>query len=148
MNIILCQEIEKLGKVGQVLRVKDGYARNFLFPRKLAIPSTRANQQFVEEQKVRAERRRDKEKAEAVAVSEKLSSVKISLSVQAGEQDKLYGSVTTEDIAAALAQKGYAIQKKQVLLKEPIRTLGSHPVAVELYSQVKATVTVEVVRKP
>ena len=147
MEIILINDVENVGRKGDIVRVRDGYARNFLLPRRLATASTRANQEFVEEQKVRVARRREKEKSEAQTVAEKLSRVKVKIEAQAGEQEKLFGSVTSEDIVEALKQQGYSFQKKQILLKDSIRSLGTHPVAVELFPQVRATVTVDVVRK-
>jgi large subunit ribosomal protein L9 len=147
MEIILINDVENVGRRGDIVRVRDGFARNFLLPRKLATASTRANQQFVEEQKVRTAKRREKEKAEAQAAAERLSQVKIKIQAQTGEQDKLFGSVTAEDIAEALKQQGHSFQKKQILLKDSIRSIGTHPVAVELFPHVRATITVEVVRK-
>lgn len=147
MEVILTKDVNHVGRKGEVVKVRDGYARNFLIPQSSAIPSTRANQQFVAEQKVRATKRREKEVAQAEKVAEKLSALKIKIEAQAGEQDKLFGSVTAEDIAQALAQKGHTFDKKHVHLKESIRSLGSYPVTVEVYAQVKATVTVEVIRK-
>ena len=147
MEEILLNDVESVGRRGDIVRVRDGYARNFLLPRKLAMASTRANQEFVEEQKERVALRREKEKAQAQKVSERLNQVKITIPAQAGEQDKLFGSVTAEDIAAALKQKGFSVEKKQVLLKDSIRTLGTHPVTVELFTQVRSSVSVEVVRK-
>ena len=147
MELILTKDVDKVGRKGEVVRVRDGFARNFLIPRCLAIAATRANQEFVGEQKVRAEKRREKEKAEAQKAAEKLSAVKITITAAAGEKDKLFGSVTAEDISEALKQKGHTYDRKQIHLKESIRSLGSFPIAVEIYPQVKATITVEVVKK-
>ena len=147
MELILLQDVEKVGRKGDVIRVRDGFARNFLIPRKLALAATSENQEFVEEHKKRAETRREKERAAAQARAEKMASVKIRLEAQAGEQDKLYGSVTAEEIAEALGRKGYEVDKKQILLKESIRTLGIHSISVEIYPQVKANINIEVVRK-
>jgi large subunit ribosomal protein L9 len=148
MELILTKDVEKVGRKGDVVKVRDGFARNFLLARSLAIPSTRANREFVEDQKVRNTKRRDKEKTEAAKLAEKLSSVKIQIQSASGEKDKLFGSVTAEDISQALAQQGYKYDKKHVLLKEAIRSLGSYSVAVEIYPQIKATINVEVVKKP
>ena len=147
MELILLQDIEKIGRKGEVIRARDGYARNFLIPRKLALPATSENQVFVEEQKTRAAARREKEKAVAQAKAEKMSSVKIKIEAQAGEQDKLFGSVTAEEIAEALAKKGHEVDKKHIHLKEAIRTLGVHTASVEIYPQVKANISIEVIRK-
>lgn len=147
MELILTENVEKVGRKGDVVRVRDGFGRNFLIPRSLAIPSTRANQEFVSEQKVRAEKRRDKERAEAQTASEKLSKVKVTIESAAGEKDKLFGSITAEDISEALRQQGHTYDKKHIQMKEAIRSLGSHPVTVEIHPQVKATIIVEVVKK-
>ncbi len=148
MELILIEDVEKVGRKGDVIRVRDGFGRNFLLPRQLAIPSTRANQQFVEEQKVRSQKRREKEREAAAKASERLSQAKVTIAAQVGEKDKLYGSVTSEDICEALQRSGFELNKKQILLKEPIRSLGMHAVTVEIHPQVKATVNVEVTRKP
>ena len=145
--MILLKDVEKVGRKGDVLRVRDGFGRNFLLPQGLALLSTRANQRFVEEQKTRVSKRRAAERLKAEDRAEKLQELKLEIEAAAGEHDKLFGSVTAEDICEALAKKGYAVDKKLIYLKESIRTLGLHPVSVELYPQVKATVTVEVVRK-
>lgn len=147
MEVILTKDVQHVGRKGEVVRVRDGFARNFLIPQSVAIPATRSNQEFVTEQKARAEKRREKEKAEAEKLAEKLSSLKIKIEAQVGEEDKLFGSVTAEDIAEALAKKGHKFEKRQIHLKDSIRTVGSHTVTVDLASQVKATVTVEVARK-
>ena len=147
MEVVLLNDVDNIGRRGDIVRVRDGYARNFLLPRKLAMASTKANQQFVGEQKERVARRREKEKAEAQTAAEKLNNLKIKIEAQAGEQEKLFGSITAEDVAEALNQKGHSFKKKQILLKESIRSLGTHPVSVELFPQVRATVTVEVIRR-
>ncbi len=147
MELILLQDVEKVGRKGEVVRVRDGFARNLLIPRKLALPSTPENQVFVEDQKRRAEARREKEKADAQARAQKLSSLKVQIEAAAGEQDKLFGSVTADEIAEALKQKGHNFDKKHILVKESIRTLGNHTVSLEIYPQVKASITVEVIRK-
>lgn len=147
MELILLQDVEKVGRKGEVVRVRDGFARNLLIPRKLALPSTPENQVFVEDQKRRAEARREKEKADAQARAQKLSSLKVQIEAAAGEQDKLFGSVTADEIAEALKQKGHNFDKKHISVKESIRTLGNHTVSLEIYPQVKASITVEVIRK-
>lgn len=147
MELILLQDVEKVGRKGEVVRVRDGFARNVLIPRKLALAATDENQTFVEEHKKRAEIRREKEKAAAQAQADKISSVKLKIEAQAGEQEKLFGAVTSEEIAEALAKKGYEVDKKQIQMKDAIKTLGIHHVSVEIYPQVKASVSVEVIRK-
>ena len=148
MELILTKDVNNVGRKGEVVRVRDGYGRNFLIPRSLAVPSTRANQEFVGQQKVRAEKRREKERGEAQQKVEKLGKVKLTIEAAAGEKEKLFGSVTAEDVSEALKKQGHDYDKKHIHLKEAIRSLGSHPVMIEIYPQVKATVTVEVVKKP
>ena len=147
MELILLKDVEEVGRKGDVLKVRDGFARNFLIPRKLALPATRMGREFIEEQKTRAITRREKEKNQALALSERLLKIKLTLEAAAGEQDKLYGSVTSEDIRQALMRLGYQIHKKNVHLQDSLRALGVYPVTVQLYPEVKATVTVEVIRK-
>ncbi len=148
MELILLKDVEKIGQKGDVIRVRDGFARNFLIPQKFALPSTRTNREFVEEQKVRSQKKREKQKSAAQTQAQLLTQVKIVIQAKAGEKEKLFGSVTAEDICEALNRQGHAFTKKQIHLKESIRSLGTHPVTVELYSEVKTTVTVEVVQKP
>lgn len=148
MEVILLQDVEKVGRKGDVVRVRDGFARNFLIPRNLVTAATRSNRQFIEEQKLRSAKRKEKEKTDAAAVSKRLEGEKISLEARAGEQDKLFGSITAEEISEALSARGYPVSKKQIHLKEPIHALGSYEVTVSLFPEVKASITVEVVRKP
>lgn len=147
MELILLKDVDEIGFKGEVIRVRDGFARNFLLPRKLALPCSSANQAFVESQKARAAQRRAKEKTDAQSRAKSLSEIKLTLQAAAGDQDKLFGSVTSEDIRNALAERGVEVEKKKIHLKDPIRNLGSHTVSVELYPQVKASVVVEVVRQ-
>lgn len=148
MELILLRDVDKVGRQGDVVRVRDGFARNFLIPHSLALPATRAGEKFVEEQKLRASKRREKEKEGAHTLSERLQHEKLRIEARAGEQDKLFGSVTAEDISLALSQRGYEVSKKQIHLTEPIRSLGTFTVTVALFPEVKASVEVEVVRKP
>jgi large subunit ribosomal protein L9 len=147
MELILTENVEKVGRKGDVVRVRDGFARNFLIPRSLAVPSTRANQEFVSEQKVRAEKRREKERAEAQKAAEKVGKVKLTIEAASGEKDKLFGSVTAEDISEALKKQGHSFDKKHIQLKDAIRALGTYSVAIEVYPQVKANISVEVIKK-
>ena len=147
MELILIKDVEKVGSKGDVVRVRDGFARNFLLPQKLALPSTRANKEFFVEQKERMSRRREKERAQAQELAATLGQLKVTIPAQAGEQDKLYGSVTAEDVCEAVNKQGYSFNRKQILLKESIRALGSHTVGVEIFPQIKASFTVEVIRK-
>ena len=147
MELILLKDVEKVGQKGEVIRVREGFGRNFLIPRRLAVLCTRANQQFVEEQKNRNLARREKEKTQASSQAEKLTQLKLVLEARAGDQNKLFGSITNEDIREALNRQGYAVDRKHIHLKEAIHSLGSYTVTIELYPEVKTNVTVEVVRK-
>lgn len=147
MELILLKNVDKLGHKGDVITVRDGFARNFLIPRNLGLAATRANQEFVKEQKVRSEKRQAKARETATLKAKELKDLTITLEAAAGDQGKLFGSITAEDIRQALANQGCAVDKKNIQLKDPIRILGTHTVAVELYSQVKVSVTIEVVRK-
>lgn len=147
MEVILLQDVEKIGRKGKIVRVKDGYGRNFLLPRGLALVSTAANRKFVEELRVRAEKRYAQEKEKAEQQAGKMKDLKLQAEAAAGEQGKLFGSVTADNIRELLEEKGHKFEKKQIHLKEPIRSLGIHEVTVELYPQVKVVVPVEVVPK-
>lgn len=147
MEMILLRDVEKVGRKGEVVRVRNGFGRNFLIPRGLALTSTPGNQKFVEEQKRRAAIRREKEKTQAEQAAEKIKKLKLTVEAKAGEGDKLFGSVTSEDIRKALATHGLEFDKKQIHLDDPIRSLGSHSFVVELFGQVKVQAAVEVVRQ-
>ncbi len=147
MEVILLKDVSNIGRKGEVVKVRDGYGRNFLIPRNLGMPSSKAGVKFVADQKARAEKRRVQEKSQAEAKAKELEKLKLTIDATAGEQDKLFGAITAEEIRIALAAKGFEIRKKHVLLKEPIKSLGTHSVTVEVFPQVKSTVTVEVLRK-
>ncbi|MDD5216708.1 MAG: 50S ribosomal protein L9 [Candidatus Omnitrophica bacterium] len=147
MKMILLKDVESVGRKGQEVNVRDGYARNFLIPKGLGFPSTGASRKFIEEQKMRAEKRHAQEKAEAERKAKELEQMTLAVEAAAGDNEKLFGSVTAEDIRQALADKGYNVDKKRIQLKDPIRALGTHTVVVEVYPQVKTSVTIDVVRK-
>jgi len=147
MQVVLLKDVEKVGRKGEIVTVRDGFGRNFLLPRKLASPATPANIAFTEIEKQRASARKTKKKAAAEEVARKLGSVRIQVEVATGETDKLFGSVTAQDVAEAITKKGFSVEKKQIHLPEPIRSLGTHAVTVELEAGVRATVQVDVVKK-
>lgn len=147
MELILLKDVEDVGRKGDVIRVKEGFGRNFLLPQKLALVATAANKKFVDDLKARADKRRAEEKAEAENLVKKLDGLKIQLERAVGEQGKLFGSVTAEDISEELGKQKYSFSRKQIQLKESIRSAGVFPVTVEVYPQVKATISVEVVAK-
>jgi len=146
MELILLKDLEKIGRKGQVVRVRDGYARNFLLPQKAALPLTQANERFVADQKARAEKRAKIERVKAQEIAKKLEGLKISIEAAAGEQVKLFGSVTAEDISKLLGEKGYQLDRRQILLKEPIRSLGEYTLTVEVFTQVRANIQLTVLK--
>jgi large subunit ribosomal protein L9 len=148
MELLLIKNVPEVGKKGEVVRVRDGFARNFLIPKNFAIPATRANQEFFADQRARSAARKAKEKEAAEKKAKELTNLKISLEVKAGDGDKLYGSIGAEDIRQALAKLGHEFEKKQVRLRDPLKTLGSHQVDLEIYPQVKTRLTVELIKQP
>lgn len=147
MEVILRDDVPNLGHRGDIVTVKDGYARNFLFPRRLALPATPGNRKQVEQEKLAVARREAKEQTDAEALSRMLAEVVLTIPAKAGESDQLFGSVTAMDIAEALAAKGFNIDKRKVLLEEPIKTIGEYDVPLRLHREVTASVKVAVVRE-
>lgn len=147
MEVILREDIEKLGNRGQVVKVAAGFARNFLLPRRLAVPATEANKKIVEQERQAALRREAKEAAQAQELAALLAAVTLTTVQKAGEQDVLFGSVTSKDIAELLDKQGYSIDRRKIDLEHPIKTLGEHKVNIKLHREVVATVTVVVNRE-
>jgi len=148
MDVILLQRIAKLGQMGDTVRVKNGYARNFLFPTGKALRATEANKKRFQEQKVELETRNLELKSEASAVAEKLNGQSFTIIRQAGETGQLYGSVSARDIAEAATAGGFKTARDQIALRAPIKTLGLHPVPVHLHPEVESTITINVARSP
>ena len=146
MEVILLERVAKLGQIGDVVRVKDGFARNFLLPRKKALRATDANRKRFETQRADIEARNLELKQEAKAVAEKLDGHVIVLIRQAGESGQLYGSVSPRDIAEALGQSRFKVSREQVVLNTPIKALGLHTVPVHLHPEVDVKITVNVAR--
>lgn len=142
MEVILREDIEKLGSRGQVVKVADGFARNFLLPRRLAVPATEANKKIVEQERQAALRREAKEKAAAEELAKMLAAVTLTTSQKAGEADQLFGSVTAKDIAELLEKQGYTIDRKKIVLDHPIKTLGEHKVTLKLHREVSVEIPV------
>lgn len=147
MEVILREDIEKLGTRGQMVKVKDGYARNFLLPRRLAVFATEANKKIVEQERQSWLRKEAKVKADAEGLAQLLSGVVLEFTRKAGEEDHLFGSVTSADIETGLAKKNFTIDKKKIQLDEPIKVLGEHKVTLNLYKGVTAEITVNVVKE-
>lgn len=141
MEIILREDIEKLGARGAMVKVADGYARNFLLPRKLAVPATESNRKIVEQEREAYLRREAKAVGEAQDLATIMSKVTLTFKRRVGENDQLFGSVTAKDIADALEAQKYHVERQRVHLDEPIRTLGEHKVSVRLHRDVNAEVT-------
>jgi large subunit ribosomal protein L9 len=148
MEVILLQRIAKLGQMGDTVRVKDGYARNFLLPGGKALRATTANKKRFEDQRVQLEARNLELKAEAQAVAEKLDGQTFVMIRQAGETGQLYGSVSTRDVADTATAAGFSLGRNQVELKTPIKTIGLHKLPVQLHPEVEVTITVNVARSP
>jgi len=147
MKVILIEDIEKLGKLGDIVDVKRGHARNFLFPRKLAIEATNKGVEFLERKKKKREADLAKLKRDMEERAKKINEASCTVSVAAGEGDKLFGSVTPEDIKGAFAQEGLDIDKKQIHIAEPIKKLGVYQVDIKLHPEVTASAKVWVVKK-
>jgi large subunit ribosomal protein L9 len=144
MEVILKEDVANLGHRGDVVKVADGYGRNFLLPRKLALQATLANKAVVEQMKSAAARRSATEKAQAEELATKLQPVVLSFTRKSGEAGHLFGSVTSVDIAAALETRGFEIDRRKIQLEEPIKSLGDFTVAIKLYREVAAHIQVKV----
>jgi large subunit ribosomal protein L9 len=147
MDVILRENVDKLGAAGDVVTVKDGYARNYLLPRGLAYAATEGNKHRLEAESKSRARRADAEVAKASEVAVRLEAVSLSFTMKAGEGDKLFGSVTTHDIAERLKAEGFDVDKKTVELAEPIKALGVYKVPVRLHPDVKPEIRVWVVKE-
>jgi large subunit ribosomal protein L9 len=147
IQVILQQDVDKLGKSGDLVRVRPGFARNFLLPRQLAVPASTAAVRRVEHDKVVALAKAEKAKKEAREVAAKIDGLKITIAHKAGEDGRLFGSVTTKDIEAAVKAQGLTVDRKKLHLAEPLKAVGSFEIPVKLLADVAATLKVEVVSK-
>jgi len=148
MKVILLKDVKGLGKAGELVNTKDGYARNFLFPKKLAIEATDANLKKWEEEMAKKKQKQQEEYEEAVKLKEKIESISIQLKSKSGEGGKLFGSITSKDVAQALkAQHNIDIDKKKIEMKNNIKSLGTTTVEVKVYPEVTATLKVNVVEE-
>ena len=144
MEVILREDIDKLGSRGQVIKVAAGFARNFLLPKRLAVAATESNKKIVEQERQAHLRKEAKLISEAQDLAKLMLGVAITIKQKAGEADQLFGSVTSKDIADALAAKNYSIDRRKIQLDEPIKQLGEYKVPVRLHKEVTAEVTVVV----
>ena len=147
MEVILREEVDKLGRRGEVVKVAAGYARNFLLPQRLAVAATESNKKIVEQEKQAHLRRETKEIGDASELAKMMAAVDITIVQKAGDNDQLFGSVTAQDIAAVLEKQGYNIDRRKVQLDEPIKTLGDFKVSVRLHREVTVELPVHVVKE-
>ena len=145
MEIILREHVENLGERGEIVKVADGYARNYLLPRKLALLATDGNRQRIEKERAKFDAAEAEERKVAEAMAARMASVEISIVRKVGETEALYGSVTTSDIAEALSAKGFELDRRKIHLQEPIKKIGEFDVPVRLQRDVTATIKVKVV---
>jgi large subunit ribosomal protein L9 len=144
IELILLERVEKLGQMGQLVKVKPGYARNYLLPQKKAMRATKENLTYFETQRAQLEASNLQRRTEATEVGAKLEGLTVVIIRQAGESGQLYGSVSARDIADAVTEAGFTIEKRQVILDRPIKNLGQHPVKVVLHPEVSVTITANV----
>ena len=147
MKLVLRQDYEPLGESGTIVTVKTGFARNFLIPKGLAMPATEKNLKRYENDKKQMFWRQEKEKRQSEELSKTLENVSCTITVQVGEEDKMFGSVTSLNIAEALDSQGYKIDKRKIILEEPIKSLGIYSVPIKLHTDVEAKVKVWVVKE-
>jgi large subunit ribosomal protein L9 len=147
MEVILREDVDKLGARGQLVKVAPGYARNFLLPKRLAVAATESNKKIVEQERQAHLRKEAKLSADASELGKLMGNVSITIAQKAGENDQLFGSVTSKDLAEALEKQGYAIERRKIALDEPIKTLGEFKVPLRLHRDVTAEITVHVVKE-
>ena len=147
MEVILREEIDNLGRRGDVVKVAAGYARNYLLPKRLAVAANESNKKIVEQEKQAYLRRESKEIGDANDLAKMMATVEVTIAQKAGENDQLFGSVTAQDIVAALERSGYTIDRKKVNLAEPIKALGDYKVTVKLHREVAVELPVHVIKE-
>jgi large subunit ribosomal protein L9 len=147
MEVILRQHVDHLGNRGEIVNVADGYARNYLLPRKLALPATEGNKRHVERERRIMETREADEKSQAESLASRLAAVEISIARRVGETEQLYGSVTASDIAEYLRERGFEVDRRKLILAEPLKTLGDHTVPLKLHREVTVPLTVRIVKE-
>ena len=145
MEVILREHVDNLGRRGDIVKVADGYARNYLLPRKLALPANDGNRKHVERERKLAEVREAEEKRQAEGLAAKLGGLEVVLARRVGETEQLYGSVTASDIADALKEKGVEIDRRKLILPEPIKAIGEHDVPLKVHREVTVALKVRVV---
>ncbi|MGD0336225.1 MAG: 50S ribosomal protein L9 [Candidatus Omnitrophota bacterium] len=147
MEVILSQDVAKLGKAGSVVKVKDGFARNFLLPNKLAVPVSPANLKTLEEKKLKDQEKLEKIKSDAGTLKQKLEALSLTIAAMINEEEKLYGSIGQHEIAVALKEEGIEVDKNVIILNEPIRSLGIYTIPIQLHQDIAAQLKVWIVKK-
>lgn len=147
MKVILMEDVDGLGRAGDIVQVADGYARNYLLPRKMALKASPKNLKAFEEERKRMVFRMDRARRDAQAMAEELNQLSLTVEVQVGEEDRMFGAVTSQTIAQLLREKGFDVDKRKIILEEPIRALGVYTVPVRLMPDVEAKVKVWVVKE-
>jgi large subunit ribosomal protein L9 len=147
MEVILREDIAKLGARGEVIKVADGYARNFLIPQRLAVPATPSNKKIIEQERLAHLRREAKEQAGAEDLAKLMAGLTVTIAQKAGEQEQLFGSVTAKDIAEVLEKQNFHIDRRKIQLHDPIKQLGEHKVTIRLHREVPVEITVQVIRE-
>ena len=145
MRVILKETIESLGIIGSEVEVKNGYARNYLLPQKKAVPATPQNRKLLEQEKAKVELQIAKERGIAEEMAKRLEGVSVTIPAKVHEEDRLYGSVTVREVLDALVKQEIDVERRMILLKEPIKTLGTYQVPIRVYTEVEPEITVEVV---
>jgi len=145
MEVILREHVDNLGRRGEIVKVADGYARNYLLPRKLALLATDGNRQRIEKERVRFEAAEAEERKIAEAISSRMNNLELEIARKVGETEALYGSVTSSDVAEALSKKGFDVDRRKIQLPEPIKRLGEFDVPIKLQRDVTATIKLKVV---
>ena len=145
MKVILKETIDSLGIIGSEVRVADGYARNYLLPQNKAVPATPQNRKMLELDRTKFELQIAKERKVAEEMAQRLETVAVTIAAKVSEEDRLYGSISVRDIIDALAKQDIVIEKRMVLLKEPIKTIGSYKVPIRVYKEVEPEISVEIV---
>jgi large subunit ribosomal protein L9 len=147
MKVILRQDFEQLGKTGEIVEVKRGHARNFLIPKGIALSANEKNLRILEEEQKRLTIKKDRDKIKSEKLAVQLAKVSCTASVQVGEEDRVFGSVTSQDISNLLKEKGYDIDRRKIILDEPIKALGIYDIPIKLHPEVDLKVKVWVVKK-
>lgn len=147
MKVILKKDVESLGTAGNIIEVKDGYARNYLIPKGLALKADQRNLKILEEEQKRIKLKLNKDKKNAELLAQKLNGVSCTATVAVGEEDRVFGSVTSQNIADLLKEKGFDIDRRKILLDEPIKALGIYDIPIKLHSEVEAKIKLWVVKE-